>query len=187
MKKTILLLAVLFSFSFVFTSCSDDDNDANVLGVWQCSGVGGTMAGISTGSYGGEYLKYFSIIYLGKSTGAFARIGTDDLSNLTSLVSGGSFSVSDYLSYGTFKCDSDAKTITHTVKGESTVYSYTLNNNILKLVEKKTSNSEKNGLLGALDAIFGVTGINTTTGIEWTYEYKGAGLDVFTSLFSSSN
>ena len=189
MKKTVLLLAVLLAVSSIFTSCKDNEVLPPMLGYWKCTGIGANVLGASTQPMGEEFLKYFSISYFGVGTsGYYVRVGADNLSAVTSLISStGTESWKDFLTTGQYSYDTSAGTITHTSKGESKTYYYTVSGNSMKLTEKTidTSSSAANSVLDILNSLLG-TSASTTVGVVYHYE-KVSGVDAFNNLLSGSN
>ena len=184
MKKSILLLTTLFVALFMFTSCSsDDDNGVNLTGYWKCSGIGANILGSSTSTIGEEYLKYFSIGFIGtKSGGYYARVGSDDLNALGNVLTDANLSsLKDLLSTGSYTVDSDTETLILTSNGVSTAYNYSLYDNMLKLVEASNGSENVDNILGIINDLFGLDA-DSTIGVEYSYE-KLSGLNAFNSLF----
>lgn len=177
---TIALSTVLF-----FTSCSDDEEPFALLGYWQCNGIGANVLGNNTNTFGEEYLKYFSIGFAGtNSTGVFYRVGADNLSDLSSVLTETNLSsLKKLLSAGTYSCSDGF--ITLTSGGESTVYGYSVNGKSLKLVDAMESPSGVNNILDILNDLFNID-VDPTVGVEYSYE-KLSGKEAFNSLFSSND
>lgn len=190
MKNHFFLLTTLFAVLFVFNSCSDDDDNSgisNLTGYWQCKGVGANAFGlVNTGSQGGDYLKYFSLSFVGtKTKGVYARLGSDDLTDIASAVAGMSVeSLGSMLSAGSYTMNGTQLTLTPKGDGEAVVYNYTLTDNTLVLSEySESSNETVDNVLSVISGLFGVntSKVNTNVGIEYTYE-KLSGLDAFNKL-----
>lgn len=187
MKKNVLfitLAAIALSTVLFFSSCSDDENTFALLGYWQCSGIGANVLGNSSPAFEEEYFKYFSIGFVGtNSSGKFYRVGTDNLTDLASVLTEANFSsLKKLLSAGDYTCSDGTITLT-TSGGESTIYDYSINGKTLKLTEKTESLSGVGNIFDILNDLFDVD-VDPTVGIEYSYE-KLSGKEAFNSLFSS--
>ncbi|MDL2296516.1 hypothetical protein LJC68_01195 [Bacteroidales bacterium OttesenSCG-928-B11] len=184
-RKTLLSILIAFIVLTTFSSCKEEVPP--MLGYWKCTGIGANVLGTSTSTIGEDMLKYFSISYAGVGTsGVYARVGADDLNAVASLATSTGISAwKEFLTTGKYTYDATAGTITHTSKGESKTYKYSISNNgkTLKLVEANDNVGSSSALNSALDILNNLLGTdaNTTVGVEYTYE-KLSGEDAFNAL-----
>ncbi len=198
MKKLALALATLLCATFTFTSCSEDEAAAimpelQLAGAWQCTGISGQAGGFDLSTLGistsnsdyGKYTKLFSIVFV-PVVNTYYRVGTGDLSSLTSSVTGltGTLSGSDenktaawksFLSTGTFAVNGSTLTLT-SKEGNIEEYTYITDGKHLTITERKDvtgGNETVNTVATVINSILAISGnqtIETSVGVEYSYD-----------------
>jgi len=185
MKKLVLSLAVFIAVSASFTSCNIV-RDTPILppmnGFWECVEIragGGGIVSLPT-PISPELLKFFSVNYAGAMTGGvFLRVGTDagDLTGLLSSIGATAqdqVTWRDFLTGGSFVFtpqNATSGTITHTARGISTTYLYSMPNRdtlVLREVIATAGGPAVGGVLDMIGLIFG-TQVNNAVYIEYVY------------------
>lgn len=198
MKKLTLALATLLCATFTFTSCSEEDAAAvlpeiQLAGAWQCTSIGGQVGGVDLSTFGlstdnteyGKYTKLFSIVFV-PVVNTYYRVGTGDLSSLTSSVAGltGTLSNGDenkdaawksFLSTGTFSVNGSTLILTPK-EGTPEEYTYITDGKKLTITERKDvtgGNATVSTITTVVNSILAISGnqtIETTVGVEYSYE-----------------
>lgn len=197
MKKLTLALATLLCATFTFTSCSEEDAAAvlpeiQLAGAWQCTGISGQAGGFDLSTLGistdntqyGKYTKLFSIVFV-PVVNTYYRVGTGDLSSLSSSVAGLTGTLSggenkdaawkSFLSTGTFAVNGSTLTLT-SKEGNVEEYTYITDGKHLTITERKDvtgGNETVNTVATVINSILAISGnqtIETSVGVEYSYD-----------------
>lgn len=198
MKKSVLLLAAFVAVlsTFTFTSCSEDDKPVvpPMTGVWKCTGISGSVAGLNAPIPENRYTGLFSIAFVGvNSFNYYYRIGSGDLAETgeTAMgILGGNYD-QDFFTNGNFSYEGNQLTLT-SKDGKTQVYIYEVSEDkkTMTLTEDAAGSSgavetAKDVLNSVLNLFGGGNQVTTAVGIEYTYQ-KASLADIKDLLSSDS-